>query len=78
MASENKSAYVELDHYGSANSPQPSTKELIHKERREGEGEEEEAAVPDGSADESGYPSMWKLIPILVGLCCSVFCMALV
>ncbi|KGO74119.1 Major facilitator superfamily domain, general substrate transporter [Penicillium italicum] len=71
MASDNKAAYVELDHYGSKDSPPVSLKELMGREG------EEQAAVSDGSDDEAHYPSVWKLIPIMAGLCCSVFCVAL-
>nr|ADY16699.1 TqaJ [Penicillium aethiopicum] len=71
MASDNKSSYVELDNYGSTNSPHASTKELLRQ------GGKEETEMPDGSGDEEAPLSMWKLIPIMVGLCCSVFCMAL-
>lgn len=72
MASDNKSAYVELGHYGSKNSPPASTTELLRKEG------EEQARVPDSPQDEAEYPSIWKLIPVMIGLCCAVFCMALV
>ncbi|KAJ5490289.1 Major facilitator superfamily domain general substrate transporter [Penicillium expansum] len=71
MASDNKSAYVELGHYGSKNSPPASTTELLRKEG------EEQARVPDSPQDEAEYPSIWKLIPVMIGLCCAVFCMAL-
>jgi hypothetical protein len=67
-----KSPRVQPDHDGLKNSPDALPKEMV-----DGKGEEQ-TSVSDVSEHERQYPSMWKLIPIMAALCCSVFCTGLV
>jgi hypothetical protein len=75
MTDDNKSASVESEYYRLTDSPCAAPKE-VHSW-----GIEEPAkttTLTNSPENEAEYPSMWKLIPITAGLCCCVFCMALV
>ncbi|KAJ5997574.1 hypothetical protein N7522_009234 [Penicillium canescens] len=74
MTDDNKSADVESDYYRLTDSSCAAPKEAVPW------GVEEPAkttTLTNSPENEAEYPSMWKLIPITAGLCCSIFCMAL-